>query len=101
MTGIDRIRAERQRQLEVEGHSTEHDADHGPEVLLQAAVAYVLGSEPWAIATGRRRAVAGTQSWWPFEPSSLKLTPADRKRELAKAGALIAAAIDLMLAEED
>lgn len=99
MTGVDRIRNERQRVVEVKGITTEHDAEHGPERLLQAAVAYILGSEPWAIATGRRRALPGTLSWWPFEPASLHLTPADRIAELAKAGQFIAAAIDLLAAE--
>lgn len=99
MTGVDRIRAERQRQLEVKGYSTEHDAEHGPEELLQAAIAYTLGSEPWALITGRRKAVPGTLTWWPWKPDQLHLTPADRRRELAKAGALIAAAIDVLDAE--
>ena len=37
---------------------------------------------------------------WPFSPDSWKPTPGDRKRELAKAGALIAAELDRMLEAE-
>lgn len=99
MTGVDWIRAERARQIEVLGYSTQHDADHGPEQLLQAAVAYLLGSEPYSLITGRRKATPGTLTWYPWDPETLHLTPANRPRELAKAGALIAAAIDLLLAE--
>lgn len=36
---------------------------------------------------------------WPFEPPSWKPCPDDRVRELVKAGALIAAEIDRLLAE--
>lgn len=101
MTGIDRIRAERQRQLEVEGHSTEHDMGHGSAELVQAAIAYALGSDVGLLRSGRRNGVPGPRTWWPWEPEALKLTPTDRIRELAKAGALLAAAIDVELHDQD
>ncbi len=101
MTGIDHIRAERQRQLEVEGHSTDHDAEHGSAELVMAAIAYALGSDLNQLLTGRRKAVPGPRTWWPWEPDALKLTPDDRIRELAKAGALLAAAIDVELQQQE
>lgn len=64
-----------------------------------AAIAYALGSDLNQLLTGRRKAVPGPRTWWPWDLAALKLTPDDRVRELAKAGALIAAAIDVELAE--
>lgn len=96
---MDAIRAERQRQIEVEGYVPEHDAQHGRDKLVQAAIAYLLGSESAHLAGGRRTGTPGALTWWPWEPEKFKLTPENRARELAKAGALIAAAIDVELAE--
>ena len=79
-TGADRIAAERERQIAVEGYDPVNDAnDHDPRELEQAAMAYLLNDPdrwPWANAP--------------------KYGP-DRIRELEKAGALIAAAIDIRL----
>lgn len=80
--GVAAIAAERRRQIEVEGWTPEHDGQHKRGELARAAacyaIAYDLGSErellwPWA------------EDWW---------KPADRIRDLEKAGALIAAEID-------
>lgn len=75
------IAAERQRQIEVEGWTAEHDAEHDHGELARAAAAYAMQSPmlfPW------------DDTWW-------KPVPADRIRELEKAGALIAAEIDRLL----
>jgi len=81
--GIDRIAAERQRQIDVEGYDAEHDRQHSADDLARAAATYATGLFatlwPWA------------PEWW--NPSS------DRIRNLEKAGALIAAAIDRIQAE--
>lgn len=98
MTGVDRIRAERQRQVEVEGYSVAHDRLHGEWTLTAAAIAYAIGSAGRWLIGGPRGGTPGPRSWWPFDPEAFKLTPDDRVRELAKAGALIAAAIDAELA---
>ncbi len=80
--GVAAIAAERRRQVEAEGWTPEHDDQHTRGELARAAacyaLAYDLGSErellwPWA------------EDWW---------KPADRIRDLEKAGALIAAEID-------
>lgn len=92
MTGIEIIAAERQRQIDVEGWTPEHDDTHVKGELALAAYAYALPEceRPgvWDMHG------TFTPSGWPWEPSLFKPTPDDRVRELAKAGALIAAEID-------
>lgn len=82
MTGAERISAERQRQVVREGWTAQHDdREHSHGELTQAALCYLTGNKagwPWEM------------SWW--KPS------ADRVRDLEKAGALIAAEIDRLLA---
>lgn len=85
MTGAERIAAERQRQLDVEGWDADHDRGHGDE-LAQAASVY---AQP---QSGR------DLTRWPWDAEWYKPTPWNRVRELEKAGALIAAAIDSLLA---
>lgn len=89
--GIERIAAERKRQVEEEGWTTEHDAEHVDGSLAMAACHYVF---PGA------RQITGL---WP--PSWAcgwdKRGATNRIRDLEKAGALIAAEIDRLLAEEN
>lgn len=77
--GLAVIAAERKRQVEAEGWTPEHDDEHATGELANAAVCYALG----------RRTV-----WWPWSLDWWKPSPDNRIRELAKAGALIAAEID-------
>lgn len=84
MTGAERIAAERQRQIEEEGWTPEHDDGHDGGSLAGAAAAYTLANEPLGA------------SLWPWERSSWK-PGTDRIRQLEKAGALIAAEIDRLL----
>jgi hypothetical protein len=89
MNGIERIAAERQRQIEVEGWTPEHDDQHINEELASAAAYYALPS-------AERKDLESTVAvdLWPWDSRWCKLTPDDRIRELEKAGALIAAEID-------
>ena len=85
------IAAERRRQVEVEGWTAEHDRHHVNWELDRAAAIY-------AVPDGYRGRIYSAALWpvgWTFKP-----TPDDRLRELVKAGALIAAAIDLLIAED-
>lgn len=91
MTGIEAITAERQRQIEVEGWTPEHDDASGGAMAL-AAASYAMHSV---------RSPKGRAEWW--ETSTwLKVWPWSRdwwkptnpRRDLVKAGALIAAEID-------
>lgn len=94
-TGVDLIAAERERHVTEEGYTAEHDAGHDHE-LASAAAMYAL---PAAI---RPQPLHSSLPWaWPWPSYYWKPTPNNRVRELVKAGALIAAAIDSLLAEED
>ena len=90
LTGADLIVAERQRQIDVEGHSIEADAQYVDNELALAAACY-------AMPDAQRRLNCLSESAWPWAPASWKPTPEDRTRELVKAGALIAAEIDRRL----
>lgn len=88
--GVALIAGERVRQVDVEGHTPEHDRfdpAHGAANLVDAAVAYLLGDPgywPWEIFTYK-----------PESPESDE--PA--VKDLVRAGALVAAAIDVVIAE--
>lgn len=88
-TGAALIAAERQRQIDVERWTPEHDAEHWDSELALAAVCYAL---PLYARGGI------VEQLWPWHPDWLKQTPGDRVRELVKAGALIAAEIDRLQA---
>ena len=90
-TGIELIAEERQRQIEEEGWTAEHDKQWEHGQLVKAAACY-LARPSWV----------DTPLWphWPFDISWWKPTPQDRIRELQKAGALIAAEIDRLLKDE-
>jgi hypothetical protein len=94
-TGIDLIAAERRRQVEVEGWTPEHDAEHGADDLAVAAACYAL---PYPLRDGRT-GLPPYRVGWPWERDAWKPTPDDRIRELVKAGALIAAEIDRLQAK--
>jgi len=87
--GVALIAVERSRQVTAEGYTPEHDADHDRGQLALAAAAYALA------ASGR--APQGSV-WWPFDDWDFK--PGDDPvRMLAKAGALIAAELDRLIAK--
>lgn len=91
MNGVELIAAERKRQVEAEGWTPEHDDQHENNELVYAAYAYTLpdGERPGITINGKF-----TPSCWPWEQAWWKPSPENRVRELAKAGALIAAEID-------
>lgn len=79
MDGARLITAERLRQVDVEGYDPEHDRWHLADAFVKAAGAYL----------GLCR--------WPWTPESFKPADGDGyyvSRDLEKAGALIAAALD-------
>jgi hypothetical protein len=98
VNGAERISAERRRQVEVEGYDHEHDLHRGHTMpdgmppLTAAAIAY-------ATPSALRDLTNGVPVRWPWEAEAWKPTH-DRVRELEKAGALIAAEIDRLLAQE-
>jgi hypothetical protein len=95
MTGIERIAAERKRQIEEEGWTAEHDDNHELDEMVKAAVCYTL---PERIRENRfGLTMTLRQLLWPWGGDQWKPTPDNRIRELEKAGALIAAEIDRLL----
>lgn len=86
-TGLDLIAAERRRQIEEEGWSLEHDQGHANGELAEAAACY---------ASLENRSLHE----WPWGSMAWKPSPENRIRELAKAGALIAAELDRLLGVE-
>lgn len=82
LDGAEIIAAERKRQIEQEGWSEEHDDAHKWGELAWAATCYAMPP------------LDGRGLNWPWDRKWWKPTPDDRIRELAKAGALIAAEID-------
>jgi hypothetical protein len=102
MNGAESIAAERQRQIDVEGYDQDHDAGHASELAL-AAACYALPPDSRRltgdVGLGIDVTVELVAAIWPWEERFWKPT-ADRIRELEKAGALMAAAIDALRAED-
>lgn len=95
-TGAEVIATERQRQIEKEGYNALHDSGHQRGELLAAAMCYAsvpllrLNYKPDASEAQVTEMMATS---WPWEEESWK-PDNDAVRNLAKAGALIAAEID-------
>ena len=81
---------ERVRQKTVEKWTTEHDDQHREDEMALAAACY-------ALPRGRRADTPGLTGrpflsfFWPWSWQWWKPSPADRKREIVKAGALLLA----------
>lgn len=90
--GADRIADERCRQISVEGWTPEHDAQHTGFELTRAAICYGQAAIwNWA------RDHDIPHDPWPWEDRFWKPSD-DPIRNLVKAGALIAAELDRLLA---
>ena len=94
MNGIEMIEAERERQVEVEGWTAKHDDTHRSGNLLWAAACYVQEAASAADTGCGDCPVPGfAPEEWPWDAAWWKPCD-DQRRNLAKAGALIAAEID-------
>lgn len=85
---LDDVSVERRRQVEAEGWSPEHDDEHADGSLAKAAACYAVGYRIHA-SNGED----GLRPAWVW-PHRWEWNPADRRRELVKAGALIVAEIE-------
>lgn len=92
--GLGIISEERQRQITEEGWTAEHDAQHRNGELAEAAACYAMGQED---RQHLDRCGLFFSRLWPWSRDWWKPTTENRIRELAKAGALIAAEIDRLL----
>ena len=92
-TGIEIISKERKRQIEVEGYDESHDDKEKGNQLALAAACYTIPSYVRNVPVLNNRKTVFDIIWnWDYE--FWKPTPENRIKELAKAGALIAAKID-------
>ncbi len=99
-TGIELIAEERQRQIEIEGWTKEHDAQHKDCELVKAAICY---ADP-NIYYNRENILIKYRvpnKFWPKQWDIHWFKPTDRIRDLVKAGALIAAEIDRLQTENN
>lgn len=92
MSGADLIRAERFRQISSENRSPESDRGQTRELMV-AAASYALN----AADRLEDPTLDDTDYYWPWDLSLFK--PKSTKRDLIRAGALIAAAIDSLETE--
>lgn len=101
MTAIEEIAAERRRQVEKEGWSSEHDDGHRDGELSRAAACYAAHASAYQRVAGD----VGLDAYRSVEPRSSFLTfgwpwsrewwrPKDPRRDLVRAGALIVAEIE-------
>lgn len=86
MRGTIDIAAERRRQIAEEGRTAKHDDQHDRDELAFAAIAYAAPELLRSFFEGNDVRI------WPWGDYLLKV--GDRRRDLVKAGALIAAEID-------
>jgi hypothetical protein len=94
MDGAELIAAERRRQICAEGWTPEHDDEHITGEMIGAAVTYA--AHALEIVSDHEVPGADNEGWWPWDEKWWKPSP-DPIRNLAKAGALIAAEIDRLL----
>jgi hypothetical protein len=92
--GPGQIAIERARQKSVEGYDQTHDIMHPTDEFCRAAIAYVVHDVSVIPSKG------SVEGWWPEKWNADMFKPKDRKRNLVRAGALIAAAIDRLQYEE-
>ena len=92
--GVDRIAAERQRQIEQEGFDAERDDGYTDGSLARAAAHYASPGDALLV-----EGIGVNKNMWPPAWDSVwdKKDRFDRKRQLAVAGALIAAELDRLI----
>lgn len=97
-SGIELIAAERMRQMTDEGWTPEHDDEHDAGEIAFAAMSYACPPGVEVRSSGTAWGGSPPRTW-PWDARAWKPCPDDRVRELTKAGALIAAEIDRLLAK--
>lgn len=95
MNGIELIAAERQRQIEQEGWTPEHDDAHLSGDLALAGIAYALHAV--GADLNARKGLFPPAPFWPWDAECWN--PKDPLRDLVRGAALITAEIDRRLRE--
>jgi hypothetical protein len=102
LIAVERARQKAPKDEGGEGWDADHDAGHADELAL-AAACYAIPEDRRKIDDETTNVRTRVRLWsvlWPWAEQWWKPVPNDRVRELIKAGALIAAAIDDELARE-
>lgn len=91
------VLAERQRQIEQEGWTPQHDAEHWRGEMALAAACYASNAAAWAkygdeLPAGRYVELATPGFRWPWDQSWWK--PKSQRRDLVRAAALLLAEIE-------
>lgn len=95
LSGVELIAAERRRQVDEEGWTTNHDDQHDQQQLAWAAACYAAPEAIYRREDTEFGDPNGAQvRWWHPWPWSWRKPTTDRLDALIKAGALIAAEID-------
>ena len=100
-TGVELIAEERQRQIDKEGWTAEHDDGHYAFELTRAAATYLVNTIEKEVdcgVMGRHVLAAAANALWPWDPNDHK--PKRTLKNLIRAGALIAAEIDRIQREK-
>lgn len=92
MTGAEAIAAERQRQIEAEGWTPADDYNYRDGDLAAAGASYALHAAENDKWRARPENAKEPPMYWPFDKAWWQ--PRDRRADLVRAGALIAAEID-------
>lgn len=105
-TGIELIAEERQRQIEVEGYSQQHDSQHDTSEFICAAIIYAESAKRGIVShefgNDNEIEIMVRKNDLRYEfPWGDSFKPSTDIRDLVKAGALIAATIDRILNEND
>jgi hypothetical protein len=93
MNGTELIAQERQRQIDAEGWTPEHDDGHVSAELTNAACAYAETAALQMYGDDEKPAIEIAPDCWPWHTEWWKPSP-DPVHNLVKAGALIAAEVD-------
>jgi hypothetical protein len=93
-TGIELIAEERQRQIDAESYTPEHDDEHDSGELAGAGACYALST-----VFSENGMIRILDRFWPWDVQDWK--PTKPIRDLVKAGALIAAEIDRLQRASD
>ena len=96
--GTELIAAERERQVTEEGYTAEDDADHSTELAVAGAAYAASAAYSTLGPVGPDNVLSFEDVEWPWDKRFWKPT-GDPVRDLTKAGALIAAAIDSLTQE--
>lgn len=96
-TGIELIADERNRQIESEGFDSKHDENNSTADLISAAIAYLESAKIASICGeefSEDSRISAMKVNWPKWWDKSWIKPGTVDRDLEKAGALVAAALD-------